>query len=99
MSKANCFHFVRVLVSPCHTLPHYIKEKKIVFTLFLISWMTRPRDRKGFFFLKTATPKIGPSNLEIGPETLESFLERESRDFENISKEEKYTSPCVMASE
>jgi hypothetical protein len=60
--------------------------------------MTRPRDRKGNFLPKTPTTKIGPSNPEIGPETLESFLEREAREFENIS-EESQSSPRVMAGE
>jgi hypothetical protein len=60
--------------------------------------MTRPRDRKGIFLPKTPTTKTGPSNLEISPETLEIFLEREAREFENIS-EESQSSPRVMVSE
>jgi hypothetical protein len=60
--------------------------------------MTRPRDRKGNFLPKTPTTKIGPSNPEIGPETLENFLEREAREFENLSKE-RQSSPRVMADE
>jgi hypothetical protein len=60
--------------------------------------MNRPRDRKGIFLPKTPTTTTGPSNPEIGPETLEDFLEREAREFENLS-EESQSSPRVMASE
>jgi hypothetical protein len=61
--------------------------------------MTRARDRKSFFLPKTPTPKKGPSNPEIGPETLESFLEREARKFENISNKGQSPSPCSMDGE
>jgi hypothetical protein len=61
--------------------------------------MTRPRDKKGNFLPKTPTPKTGPSNLEVGCETLESFLEREAREFENLSEEGQSPSPRTMAGE
>ena len=49
--------------------------------------MTRPKDRKGIFLQKNPTTKTCPSNPKIGPETVESFLEREAKEFENVSKE------------
>jgi hypothetical protein len=61
--------------------------------------MTQPRDKKEIFLPKTPTLKTGPSNLEVGCETLESFLERESKEFENISEEGQSPSPHTMAGE
>jgi len=60
--------------------------------------MTRPRDRKGIFLPKTPTTTTGLGNPKIGPETQEDFLEREAREFENISKESQ-SSPHVMVGE